>query len=130
MEQTCRHGWTSVVMRITLGFLFFYAAIGKLFMGKAPPIEKIITFMPKETSVMLLAIVELIIGLLLIFGLITKITAWASAVLFAIFMLSGLALGIFTQSGLVKDIPLLAMSLYFAFKGCTGFGLDCLIRKL
>tara|TARA_Y100000031_G_C8086703_1_gene322234 strand:+ start:429 stop:782 length:354 start_codon:yes stop_codon:yes gene_type:complete len=117
-------------MRITLGLVFFYAAIGKLFMGKMPPVHKVLGFLPAETAVSLLAIVELVVGLLLIFGLVTRVAGWASAALFAVFILAGLGLGLFNQAMLFKDLPLLAMSLYFAFNGCSGFGLDCLIKRL
>lgn len=130
MEGTCKHGWTLVVLRITLGFAFFYAAIGKLFMGKMPPVDQVIGFLPQETSVAILGIIELVVGLLLIFGLVTRIAGWAAAVLLALFLLSGLGLGLFNQAMLFKDLPLLAAALVFAFKGCTGFGLDCLIKKI
>ena len=114
------------LVRITLGIIFIITGLGKLFFGAKPPIEQIITFLPAETSILILGIIELAVGLLLFLGLFTKFAGWISALLYLSFVLGGLFLGLFMQSMLIKDVALLAASLEIAWTGARMWGIDSL----
>lgn len=112
------------LIRLTLGLVFLWAGIGKLFLNARPPIDQIITFIPLNTSLLILGIIEVIIGLLLVIGLFTRIAAWASAVLLLLFVIGGIVLGLFIDAFLLKDIALLAVALELAWTGSRMWGLD------
>ena len=46
--------WAEFLMRIGLGAVFLNAGIGKLFQNARPPVDKIITFIPADTTIILL----------------------------------------------------------------------------
>ncbi len=124
-----RHVWTSVVLRITLGVVFLYAAILKLFFNAAPPIEKIVFFLPKETTLALLGIVEFVVGVLLILGLLTRAAAVVAGLLLAGFIISSFALGIFMAQFMIKDVVLLAAAIHLIMHSLP-FGIDAWINRL
>lgn len=125
-----RHVWTGVLMRLTLGSVFIFAGVLKLFFDVAPPIEKIIFFMPKETSVALLGILEFVVGALLLIGLLTRAASVVAALLLVGFVLSSVALGVFVTQFMIKDLVLLAAALHFAAHGASAFSADNLIHRL
>lgn len=113
-------------LRITLGALFVYTGLGKLLLGKGPAdlLAKIFPFISGQLSVLLLGAVEFIAGLLLFLGLWTRFAAWVIALLFACFIVFGIAFGVFMSAGLYKDVILLAASLLLAAEGCRKWGID------
>lgn len=115
-------------LRIALGIIFLISGIGKLFLGMAPPLDKILFFIPLNVSAYLLGLLEFIVGVLLLLGLLTRIAAWISAALLVIFLISGAALGIFAQAGLLKDVGLLAAAVCLALFGHGCWGLDGMFR--
>ena len=118
------------ILRIVLGVLFLVPGLMKIlaFFGVLsyayPPINKIIPFIPLSTAGLLLGIVEFAVGALLVIGLYTRFAAWVAAILFAVFILSGIYLGLFMKAGLFKDVGLLAAALMLATEGCRKWGLD------
>ena len=66
--------WAELLMRLGLGAVFLNAGIGKLFLNARPPIDKVITFIPADTSILLLGLLEFILGALFLLGLFTKYT--------------------------------------------------------
>lgn len=125
-----RFVWTSVFLRLSLGVVFIFSAVLKLFFDVAPPIEKIIFFMPKETSVALLGIVEFVVGALLIVGLLTRAAAVVAGFLLVGFIMSSVALGIFLSQFMVKDFVLLAAAIHVLMHGAPTFSIDALIHRL
>lgn len=119
------------ILRVVLGLILFIPGTMKILAYfnvieyALPPINKIIPFLPLNTLGLLLGIVELIIGVLLIIGFYTRFAAWSAAVLFAVFILSGVYLGLFMKAGLFKDVGLFAGALMLATEGCRLWGLDC-----
>src|SRR3990167_2509985 len=69
---------STCILRVTLGFVFVYYGIMKLFFGMAPPVEKIITFMPTDVTLFLMGMFEFLLGVLLVFGLFTRVAGWAT----------------------------------------------------
>jgi putative oxidoreductase len=125
-----RFNWTHLLMRVSLGAVFIYAAVFKLFLDAAPPMKKIIYFMPPETSIAVLGIIEFALGIMLVLGLLTRVVASITAVLLTAFIISAVVLGLFVTQFIVKDIVLFAVAVHFIMHGCKGMGLDCLIRNL
>lgn len=111
-------------LRMGLAFVFIYAAFGKLVLGVRPPINAVIPFVPLEYLIVMLAIVELTIGLLFFLGLITRITGAVASLLMLVVLSSGIVLGLFMQAGLFKDIAILAGSLCLALTGSKWMSLD------
>lgn len=109
-------------LRLGLGITFLWAGIGKLFLGAAPPVESIITFVPANYTLFGLGLLEFVLGLLLIFGLITKVAGWIAAALLLIFIVAGIYLGMGTQTML--NIGLMGAALAIAFIGQKGMSLD------
>jgi uncharacterized membrane protein YphA (DoxX/SURF4 family) len=115
---------SNFLVRVTLGLVFLWAGIGKLFLNARPPLDQLITFLPLNTSLLILGILEVAVGLMLVIGLFTRIAGWVAAVLFVAFVVGGSLIGIFTQAFLLKDVALLAASLELAWTGSRMWGLD------
>ena len=122
--------FANFLLRIVLGIIFAYAGAMKI-LGffkivayALPPIDRIITFIPLETSGLALGIVEFAIGILLLLGLWTRLAALAATVVLIIFIISGAILGLFMQAGLFKDVAMAAAALLMAAEGCRKWGLD------
>ncbi len=124
------HMWTSVLMRLSLGVVFLAAGVLKLFFNFAPPIEKIVFFMPKETSLALLGIVEFVVGALLVLGLLTRAASVIAGLLLVGFVLSSFALGVFVSQFIIKDLVLLSAALHFMVHGAPAFSVDALIQRM
>ncbi len=136
MEQEKKMNIANLILRLGIAAVFIYAAIGKLFLGAAPPIDKVIPFMPAATIVFLLGLAELILGVLLLIGLITRFAALGTAVLLLIFIVSGIVLdatgtipGMFNAAGLIKDIGLLGASIHLALEGSRYLSIDKVLSK-
>lgn len=120
-----RRQLANLLLRLALGAIFLLSGIGKVFLGYAVPgIDKIITFLPAATSTMVMGILELAIAVLLIIGLLTKITGWAATILLLVIIASGIVLGVFMQAGLFKDVGLLAIAFYLAIVGSRSHSID------
>lgn len=111
-------------LRMGLSFVFMFAAFGKLVLGVSPPLNVIIPFVPLDYLIVMLAILELTIGLLFFLGLITRITGAIAALLMLVVLGSGILLGLFVQLGLFKDVAILAGSLCLALTGSKWMSLD------
>src|SRR3989344_2818232 len=98
MDEEQKNKIAHLLVRLALGFIFFYAGLGKLFFEAAPQVDQIITFMPPSTTLLLLGILELTLGLLLILGLITRVAATVAGVVDLTFIISGLVLGMFNTA--------------------------------
>ena len=125
-----RFVWTSVFMRLSLGVVFIFAAVLKLFFDVAPPIDKIVFFLPKETSVALLGIVEFVVGALLVVGLLTRAAFVVAGLLLVGFILSSAALGIFLSQFMIKDVVLLAVAIHGMMHGAPTFSLEAFIHHV
>ena len=111
-------------LRMGLSFVFIWAAFGKLVLGVRPPLDVIIPFISLDVSIVMLAILELTIGLLYFLGLITRITGAVSALLMLIVIACGMLLGLFGQLSLFKDVAILAGCLCLALSGSRWMSLD------
>lgn len=116
----------NAVFRICLGFVFFYAGLKKLFLGDFPAVDTIITFMPVQTVVFILGVVELVVGIVLMLGLFTSIFAWIMAALLAVFIILGFPTG---QGFIYKNIGLIGAALYLAVEGSQAWGMDNMLKK-
>ena len=107
-------------------FLFGWMKLtGKL----APPIDKIITFLPVETSILLFGLVETVVGLLIVLGLWTRIAAWLGAILMVAILWSGIYLGLFWQLNLIKDIPILIIFVALGLMEEREWSMDALLSQ-
>lgn len=104
-----RENLAHFLLRLVVGVLFVLFGLMKLNGQLVPPVGKIIGFMPQETSIFLMAIAEIVLGVLLIIGLWTTIAAWLGALLMVAIIVSGIYLGLFWELFLIKDIPILAI---------------------
>lgn len=127
---------STCILRVTLGFVFVYYGIMKLFFGMAPPIEKIITFMPTDVSLFLMGMVEFLLGVLLVFGLFTRVAGWATAgfmvLLFAAaayLHLSGILPDLWFTAGMAKDVAILGAAVAVGMQGAPCCSLDVWIKK-
>ncbi len=117
-------------VRISLAIVFLVAGLGKVvYKAAVPSIDMVITFLPAETSSLVLGGVELLIALLLILGLWTRVAGWAAAILLAGFLIAGSVLGMFVAAGLLKDIALLGAALYLGLVGARSFAIDSRMPK-
>jgi uncharacterized membrane protein YphA (DoxX/SURF4 family) len=135
-QKSCSPCPSTCILRVTLGFVFLYASITKLFFGAAPPVDLIITFMPADISLFLLGLVEFAVGVMLILGLFTRVAGWMAVSLFGVFMLSAIYLsvsgsveGIWNGAMLFKDIGLIGASIAIALQGSQCCSLDTWIAK-
>lgn len=119
--------WPEFIMRIGLGIVFLNSGVGKLFLNVRPPVDKIITFLPADTSLLLLGLIELVIGILFVLGLFTKFTGRVSALFLLIIILSGLYLNMY--SVILKDIVLLAAAWHLSKIKTTKYALDSFFGK-
>ncbi|MEK6867621.1 MAG: DoxX family protein [Nanoarchaeota archaeon] len=133
-ETTSCHA--TCITRVTLGFVFVYFSIMKLFFGAAPPVDKIITFMPADVSLFLMGLLEFMIGTLLILGLFTRVAGWAAAGLFAVFFasavylqISGILPGLWSAAGMAKDVALLGAAVAVGIQGAPCCSIDAWIKK-
>ena len=113
--------WAEFLMRISLGAVFLNAGIGKLFFNVRPPIDKIITFIPADTTLILLGLLGFVIGALFLLGLFTKLTGKVATALLIVIILSGFYIG---MGPLYKDIALFAASWHLANVGSKKYALD------
>lgn len=113
--------WAEFLMRIGLGAVFLNAGIGKLFLNARPPIDKVITFIPADTTLILLGLLEFALGALFLLGLFTKFTGKVSAILLVVIILSGFYIG---MGPLYKDIVLLTAAWHLANVGSKKYALD------
>ena len=111
-------------LRMGLSFVFIFAAFGKLVLGLRPPIDAVIPFIPLDYLIVMLAILELTIGLLFFLGLITRITGAVASLLMLLVLASGIVLGLFLQASLFKDIAILAGTLCLSLTGSRWLSLD------
>ena len=116
--------WANLLLRISLGLIFLFSGTMKVFFYARVPVEKILPFFGPDYGSIALGVLEMIIGLLLVIGLFTKYAAFVAVVLFAIFIVSGLILGMFMQAGLIKDVVLLFAALMLCADGARKFALD------
>ncbi|HLC67241.1 MAG TPA: DoxX family protein [Candidatus Nanoarchaeia archaeon] len=129
MDDTKRLAVATLALRISLGLIFLVSAIGKIFLGMFPPIDKILPFIPLNISAYLLGLVEFIVALMLLSGFYTRIAAAIAGVLLIVFLISGLALGIFMSAGLLKDIGLLGAAVALWLIGSPRWGLDAVFVR-
>ena len=127
------------LLRILLGFVFLFTGVGKLFLGMIPAdmISGILngmgmSFIPAMAFGYALGVIELIVGLMLILGLFTKITAWVAAVLLLSFII-GVSIilgdGIAGSAMMFKDLGLLGGALALAFQGSSFMSMDTFLKE-
>ncbi len=127
---------STCILRVTLGFVFVYYGIMKLFFGMAPPVEKIITFIPTDVSLFLMGMFEFLLGVLLVKGLFTRIAGWAAAgfmvVLFAsatYLHISGILPDLWFTAGMAKDVAILGAAVAVGMQGAPCCSIDAWIKK-
>lgn len=118
------------LLRAVVGILFILFGWMKFIGSLAPPIDKIITFLPLETSILLMGIVEAVIGVLVLVGLWTRVAAWLGALLMATIILSGIYLGLFWQFFLIKDISMLVILIALGLMETREWTVDHLLVSL
>lgn len=111
-------------LRMGLSFVFIFSAFGKLVLGFQPPLDAVVPFIPLDYLLVMMAILELTIGLLFFLGLITRIAGAVAALLMLVILGSGILLGMFVQLSLFKDVALLAGCLCLALTGSRWMSLD------
>lgn len=111
-------------LRMGLSFVFIFSAFGKLVLGVRPPINAVIPFIPLDYLIVMLAILELTIGLLFFLGLITRITGAVASLLMLTILGSGILLGLFLDAALFKDVAILAGCLCLSLTGSRWMSLD------
>lgn len=127
---------STCILRLGLGFVFVYYSIMKLFFGMAPPVDKIITFMPADVSLFLLGMLEFILGTLLVLGLFSRVAGWLTAVLIGVFFasaiylqVSGIMPDLWFTAGMAKDVALLAAAVAVGMQGAPCCSIDAWIKK-
>jgi len=65
----------------------------------------------------------------LILGLITRISAGVATALYAIFIIAGLSLGLFSGAGLWKDLGLAGTTFALTIFGAHSYSLDVWLKK-
>lgn len=123
------------LMRILVGGVFIYNAIANLFLNSKLPVEQVFP-LPHQTGMYIIGLVELVLGVLLLIGLITRVAAWITVVVSLVYMGSTIylaALGkvsyLGLQIALTKDLLLLGTGLYFGLAGSQTLGIDNAIHK-
>ena len=124
------------ILRVTLGFVFVYYGIMKLFFGLAPPVDKIITFMPVEVSLFLMGMFEFVVGTLLVLGLFSRVAGWITAGLFVVLFasaaylhLSGILPDLWFIAGMAKDVGLLGAAIAVGLQGAPCCSIDVWMKK-
>jgi len=102
-----RENFAHFLLRFAVGIIFLLFGWMKISGQLQPPIEKIITFLPAETSLLVMGLAMIIIGLSVIIGLWITIAAWFGALIMVAVIGSGIYLGLFWELNLIKDIPIL-----------------------
>ena len=127
---------STCILRVGLGFVFVYYSIMKLFFGMAPPVDKIITFMPADVSLFLLGMFEFVIGTMLVLGLFTRVAGWKAAGLIVVFFasaaylhFSGIMPDLWFTAGMAKDVALLAAAVAIGMQGAPCCSIDAWIKK-
>ncbi len=111
-------------LRMGLAFVFIWSAFGKLVLGMRPPLDSVIPFIHIDILIVMLSIVELTVGLLYFFGLVTRINGALSALLMLLIITTGILLGMFSEAMLAKDIAILSGCLCLALSGSQWMSLD------
>lgn len=123
------------LLRIVLGGVFLYNAIANLFLGGKLPVDEVLP-LPKLTGLYIVGLVELVIGVFLLIGLVTRVMSWLTVLVSLTYMGSTVylvargevsALGL--QIALTKDLLLLGAGLYLGLAGSLALGVDNAIHK-
>lgn len=115
-----------LILRLTLGFILLYFALLKVTSDRASKIASFesLGMRPGNVFVSIVGGIELVTGLLLIFGLYTQVAALASAAL----MLAATIIKARRRDALPNDIEfyilLLAVSVSLLFLGAGFFAID------
>lgn len=132
----CQSCFATNIVRWTLGFVFIYYSIMKLFFGSAPPVDAIITFMPADITLFLLGMFEFVLGVLLVLGIFTRVAGWIAVVFFAVLFgsviylqVSGIYPDLWFIANLAKDVALTGTALAVAVLGAPCWSVDAYIRK-
>ena len=126
-------GIGTIILRFGLGYLFLYDCIIILLLHRPPSADlaQILTKFPNLQYLfpIPIGIFELVVGLLLIFGLFTKTAATLESIYIAAFTTLVLIAYHSSLNVAWKDIALLLCSISLAFIGCRMFGIDMLINR-
>lgn len=114
----------NLLLRISLGLIFLISGTMKVFFFAKVPVEKILPFLGPQYGSIILGIVEMIVGLFLVVGFLTRYAALSAAALLLIFIASGSILGLFKEAGLIKDIVLIFAALMLYADGARKWALD------
>lgn len=120
---------TTLILRVGLGFVFFYFGIDKLinpinWKGFITPELMNILFIDINLFILLLGIFEIILGLMLILGILTRTAALIISLhLFLVIITQG-----FNQIS-VRDIGLFAMAISLTITGSNYLLLGKIIKK-
>jgi uncharacterized membrane protein YphA (DoxX/SURF4 family) len=132
----CQSCFATNIVRWTLGFVFVYYSITKLFFGAAPPVDAIITFMPADISLFLMGMFEFVLGTLLILGIFTRVAAWIAVGFFGVLFasviylhISGVYPDLWFIANMAKDVALTASALAVALLGAPCWSIDAYIKK-
>ena len=153
MRDILSTSYATLISRLVLGGVFLFAGVTKAFDagGLANSIRSYELALPEwfvSLSAYGLPYLEILIGLYLIVGLFTKISAWATNAMMIVFILAllqgalrGLEIdcGCFggdvgkeepgLWSAFARDLGLLALGLHIAFAPIGRFSVDALLRQ-
>lgn len=129
MKLRFNHKLSNLIIRIGIGFIFFYFGIDKFFhtsawMNWIPP--KLVFLLPfsGQVFIYILGVLEIVLGLFIFIGFLTRISSFiASLMLLAIIISVG-----FNEVS-ARDITILASTVSLIFSGSNVFCIDNLIRR-
>jgi len=116
------------LLRFITGIFFILFGSMKFVGLLTPPIDKIIVAIPLEISVFLMGVLETVLGIMLVLGIFTRVSAWIGAVLMVVIIGSGISLGLFWQLYLIKDIPFLIILIVLGITEPGVLSIDAWMR--
>jgi len=120
---------TNFVIRVLLGLVFIYIGFSRLFRGFVPPLN-MAPFLNQQTFVPLFGIVEIALGLLLLIGLLTRVSAFAGGLLIIFFIAISMIYGAFDRYLMIKDIAMLAICIDLVIYGAVSYSIDNVIKNI
>lgn len=124
------HRYAAFILRVTLGFVFFWKGMVAVFIGELAPQSQIILDVigirtQVETVNFVIGVIALILGIVLLIGLFTKVSANIAA---TYILISILLYILFVPGGYAefvwKDIGLLGSALALGMFGSPIYGID------
>jgi len=115
----------NTILRITIGFVFLYASLTKLFFEQPfYGFTNAATFL-----ILLIGLVELIVGIFLVVGLFTRLVSIVGAVMVSLYVLLSIPAGLFHDYFMWKDIAILGGLIVLSLEREYLYSIDELLAK-